>query len=913
MKNHHSKSPFVAPSNPVCKTSQGVRSCWPLLLVLSAACSGGSDESDDNSGPPGASTLSMDPIVVYHDVDRNGLCDFGDTLTVTFSDRVVLAVPAAELAIEQIFGLYSYESGNSGGPGPNGGESFGYGATYFLGEEPGVNRSKILTIVLGEGAYLKVRQYFGHGSDSILPTELSLRQDPSPHLLDGRFVTPRGDSVRRSYPGADIIPGLVFGETLLGSINVRSVEVADLDGDGDLDIICGLEEGQLAGDIALLFNDGESPAGFSLGTEVLDLGVGGDSEGSGWVDTLECADFDGDGDLDILGLCSRATAVWPLWLNAGDGTFSRVPFSQLTGIHGTGASVGDLDHDGDLDLAVCDRQSNRVMLFENSGAGLFDSAPVQLDVSSVRDVVLSDFSLDGWLDVITTGEFAATKMWLNDGTTQSLGFGSASSITYSFPREGDKIYSWDANHDGAVDFITTSQAIDGDTWIHLNDGEGSFGDVHRVFGVAVVACYGDLDGDGHGDLILGSRYFNSLRLYPGHDLPFSTNPFWNLPSQTFEASATSMAIADLDGDGDPDLVLGNRDLSFGGPGGCQIVSDSLSGVFGRLKLRAAESTPGGDVSDIHLADMDGDADLDLVSIGATPLQWNDGYGAFSAGNQTYGLDAASDIAVGDLDQDGDLDMAIAWDSSTALAQGVSFLANDYGDFSPLGSGLQLVGVSRLELADLNGDSYLDLYCISESNVTEQLYVNDGSGSFTLLVDIVQAESPQQLVFADMDRDGDLDMVRTNSSGSLAVLFNDGLGTFTSVYLTSMSASALCVADVDMDGDPDVVVCDGSSQRVLFNQGSGLAFSNGTPFGSSFVNGIVARDMDGDGDLDLLLASNSADEPIWVNNGAGEFSPSPVLLPGSLRGLSVGDIDLDGDQDLLMAPIYAGGTLMQRGE
>ncbi len=240
----------------------------------------------------------------------------------------------------------------------------------------------------------------------------------------------------------------------------------------------------------------------------------------------------------------------------------------------------------------------------------------------------------------------------------------------------------------------------------------------------------------------------------------------------------------------------------------------------------------------------------------------------------------------------------------------------------------------VELVDVDGDGDLDLFVVegtaSPAPRPNFLYINDGSGVFTdesfLRLPPGPPANSSEVDAADVDGDGDLDLYVGNL-GPNQLLINDGSGVFSDAsathlppppfnFLLDISAEAV-FADVDGDGDPDVVVSNenpfnpdplgGGQNLVLINDGTGHFVDETAsrfPMRTDQTAGLVPGDLDGDGDLDLMVINIGANA-VLINDGTGHFvDDTAVRLAGgqalSSRKGALGDIDGDGCLDLVVA-------------
>ena len=316
-------------------------------------------------------------------------------------------------------------------------------------------------------------------------------------------------------------------------------------------------------------------------------------------------------------------------------------------------------------------------------------------------------------------------------------------------------------------------------------------------------------------------------------------------------------------------------------------------------------------------DVDGDGDIDLVIANdnsPNQLFLNDGRGRFTdatAGRLTTPMfNASHDVELVDIDGDGDRD--ILFGNDDFLSNRV-YVNNGLGFFTDTTATALPPNFEFTEgqvVADFDGDGDVDWFT-ADSGVCH-FYRNNGAGVFVdasaTALGVLPTNLGQFKGFstdaADVDADGDLDLVIPNSAGDLRLLLNQG-GVLVFAPVQPVATGYYHrFADLDNDGFPDLIA--GSGLTILRNQGNGTFVDvTAAAFAGAFHQTVIACvDVDADGDLDLVTHLAT-----FLNNGVGVFSQqiagiSPWVFPSGYRlGAVAADFDGDGDIDLPGVPNF----------
>ncbi len=667
------------------------------------------------------------------------------------------------------------------------------------------------------------------------------------------------------------------------ALSATSIAKGDVDGDGDLDLVIGdaardrlwLNDGQrrfVAAGAARLPSDGQVTRGVVL------------------------VDVDRDGDRDVvLAKWGQIGAQNKLYLNDGRGTFTDATAQRMPAVrhHSSGVVADDVDRDGDIDLVFAGSAGcspclgDPTLLYLNDGTGTFrDASSTHLPPNKPVTFALAigDVDGDGDLDLVLGNGYSAWNgsaytggqdfLYLNDGT------GHFRDATASLPNDNAQSFSVilvDIDRDGDLDIVlaggdNTTPTPSPISTLYRNDGRGRFTDVTathmpRLLTTAAVAY--DVDGDGDPDLVVGLWSIASVNEWPRLLLNDGTGRFAEAPAGRMPigrscVAASPLALDDLDGDRDPDLLL----ASFNQP--LRLLTNAGAGRFTdtdppRFPACAQPRA-------FAAGDVDGDGIVD-VAIGASSfffsqnrLLLGDGRGGFAnvTGRLPTWYHLTYDVAFGDFDRDGDLDLLTG--------------------NSPVQTKSGAIGGENL------------------------LYRNDGTGRFTTAPSHPHRENTRALGVGDFDRDGDLDFIAVNFGDPTRVYLNDGTARFIelagAIPLVAARFQAVALGDVDGDRDLDVVLAISGQEALLLNNGSGR-FVDVTvthlPRDTADTLAVRLVDIDGDRDLDLVLANAATPSRAWRNDGTGHFTDVPTAgLPAvsAQTTLATGDVDEDGDSDLL---------------
>ena len=754
-----------------------------------------------------------------------------------------------------------------------------------------------------------------------------------------------GDGDGTFQPPVNYAAGTTFPSALVAG---------DFNGDGRVDLAITGNNVAGTGVVSVLLGNGDGtfqpPVTIAAGVKDTTALVAGDFNGDGRVDlagvgtglfvklnqgadtfadpralpaamhaTPVLADLTGDGVDDLLVIDQAGQILWRKGQAGEPGSFE--PPITVNPDHPARDLTIVPTCQGPL-IASVDTKDDAVSLYAYRGGGFarVGSLPTGLLPAQVES---ADLTGDGNADLVVRNAGDGTaSLYLGDGEG---GFTPLPALPIG--QGASDIALADVDRSGRIDLVVTNQAT-GDVRIFFNRGDATFGPPARYFagsgpyglsadvsgtpdlssleGTAGVAV-GTFTPGGVPDLVTINPRSNTLAVLDG----LGDGAFANARRLLTSDPAQVVRVADLNGDGIPDLVLL-------GPKGVSIVLGDGQGGFRELPTIDV----GPNATGLSVADVNGDGKPDLLvgnTYGDVLVLLGNGDGTF----QPYRtVDQQITLAVADLRGDGQKDVIYA-------DQALDRVTVQYGGSGPpsvLGDRSQgLLAPSAVTLADLNGDGIPDLIVANSGRNDVLVYPGLGDGQFGLAHAFDVGTNPVGVTVADLTGDGIPDLVVADKgSNAVSVLLGEGRGNSWTLrpeirFQAGFGPTATVVKDVTGNGIPDILVSDSQSNQVLLLRGIGQGFFDdtnpqildvGVEPGPLFVGNFTGRpgQLDlvtvnaGSNDLTLIPDFLQAGQPLEIPSGG----TNPVAaLAGDFNGDRLTDLLVANNGDGRLA-LFLGG-------
>jgi len=578
------------------------------------------------------------------------------------------------------------------------------------------------------------------------------------------------------------------------SFSPSSFALGDINNDGKLDFLS--TSGQ-SGTIKVQLGDG-------LGsfTPQLDVTM------TQTPDNIALGDVNRDGNLDFLVSNFYNNSV-SIRLGDGTGRFASSGLTYPVGTRPIGLTLADVNADGKLDF-LCPVQgattaTGGVSIRLGTGTGSFSSGlPDVVTDPITRTPVVRDVNGDGHVDLLTPNITASTvSVRLGDGTGHFTG--TLNVATNDYPSSLGLI---DVDSDGNLDFLTANQGVinaSGNTVsVRYGNGRGHFfGSLNVLTGAGPVrTAVADVNRDGWLDIVSANKTAASVSVRLGNGY----GTFRTQPDITVATNPRDLVLGDVNNDGNPDLLTAHTSSST--------VWLRLGDGQGGFAATGIATNAGTAPTSLALADVNHDGNLDLLGTNygsnAVSVRLGSGGGSFS-GSTTLSTGAATSpygITVGDANEDGHPDLFVI--NSGVSANSITlFLGDGTGNFTGTPATNGGASPNSLDMGDVNNDGHLDAVIGEFQAYSVTVRLGTGQGGFGSTITVPMPDGSSDVKLGDVNGDGNLDLVATIFQRRvLRVLLGDGTGNFNSATAQTVKVGqypdGVLLADMDSDGDLDIV-------------------------------------------------------------------------------------------------------------
>ncbi len=636
---------------------------------------------------------------------------------------------------------------------------------------------------------------------------------------------------------------------------------------------------------------------------------------------ISSGDFNGDGIIDLVVTTADADSIAVLTGKAGGAFAAPVRFALTDVRSPRGIAVADVNGDGKADLLVTGYDSNAVtVLFGDGRSGFTRGASWFGPFTQPQGVAVADINRDGRADLVVAADGpAGLVVQYGNGSTDVFATGKAVPGSHDF----NVVTVADVNADGWPDAIAASTR-NSEVSVFLGGAAGltlshSYTTGSSPRGISLA----DVNVDGVVDVITADYASSTVSVLLGQRN--APGNFTNATQIAAGAGSRAVAAADFNVDGRVDLATGNQNAAV-----TTVLSNTtFVGTVGFSFDKSAAGTPSstsGGSNNVFTADVNRDGKLDIITLAPYPTI---GVSVLLTGGATVTLPGPQPklfpgrFLLADVNRDGNPDVVIENCDNDGLDV-IAHLGNGRGAFTPSAHTRSSIRVCTIKVAELNGDGIPDLVVAGFDGVrgswTVQGMLGNGNGTFRVGGSVLVDNTNRAVVATgDVNRDGRGDAVVYVFNRGLEVWLGNGAGGFTGsiaipVFLKN-GLSTVELADLDHDGDLDIVAASSEQIAVILNGGSSFGspvyYDATTPDGRGVGSwsSIALADVDLDGTMDIVTEGGA----VYFGHGNGAFSAMALFDVGlDSNGVTVVDFNRDGLPDLLVGNSF-GSVAVLLGE
>jgi hypothetical protein len=630
---------------------------------------------------------------------------------------------------------------------------------------------------------------------------------------------------------------------------------------------------------------------------------------------INTVDLNADGKPDLL-VANRDSDRVSVYLNTTPNGSATVSFATrldiLTGSEAYDVGVGDLNADGKPDVAVANRNSSTVTVLlnttPNGGATASFAVGVNFGTQFPDSITVGDVNVDGKADLVL-GSGAASRVAVFLNTTTAGATTPTFAAYQDFSTGPVRVLLADVNGDGRPDIVSAGQVSSvGVVSVLLNTTTAgaatvTFAAVQTLAVVNVPAemMVGDLNGDGKPDFVTSGSGPNAISVLL-NTTPTNGVTVTTAPRQDFAAGITpqGVVIADLDGDGKPDVVVANRNTVIGADPANNLLSffrnETQTGAT-QVSFALRQDVAGGSGEHGILAvDLNGDGRRDI----AVTDRFDNTLSIHLQGAFTV----VDGVGVGTIADNDRLRADVAARSATSgtwtvlRSTGTAFQSVNFGTWNPS------AGWRDVLTGDFDGDGTSDVVGRTSSGLW---WVGRGTGGgfvSTLWASWNEAAGWRDVRVGDFTGDGKADLAGRTSSGQWWVAASTGSGFATSQWTSWNEAGGwrdVLVGDFTGDGKADLAGRTANGQWWV-GTSSGAAFTNTKWADWNEAAGwkdVSVGDFNGDGKAEVI--GRTSNGQWWVGTSTGSVFASSLFASwneaAGWRGVQFADFNGDGKTDV----------------